>query len=169
MVLSLWVGGESVLMPSLFAGSQRAVLTMFLPVPLVVATALALDSRVPALEASAVRPVPRFDVALVLATLAAALVLAVAADSGVLICVIRNAAFLTGLFLLTRPLAGQASVMTAVGWIAVVVFFSSRPWPDPDPWTVLPEPADALHAAAAAVASLTAGALVHLHLSRGDR
>ncbi|MFG2228290.1 hypothetical protein [Streptomyces sp. NPDC048644] len=142
---------------------------MFLPVPLVAVTAFALDSRVPEFETTSVRPVPRFDATLVLTTLIVVLSFAMAADSSVLICVARNTAFLIGLLLLARPAAGQAAVMTSVGWIAIVVFFSRRPWPDPDPWTILPEPSGALHAAGASLGVLALGILTHLRFSREDR
>ncbi|MFF5143627.1 hypothetical protein ACFY6U_28490 [Streptomyces sp. NPDC013157] len=162
MGLTVWIGGEYVLLPSLFSNSQQAVLTVFLPIPVVAALSLSLDSGLAAVEAAAVRCVPARDVLLVLAATAACLLLAGVFRSAAGVSVARNAAFLTGLMLLARPWARQAAVTVPLAWIALVVFFSHRPYPDPDPWTVLPEPAASVHAAVAAVAVLTAGLTVLL-------
>lgn len=161
-LLGALVGGQHIVLPSLFSGAQAAVLVVFLPIPVVACLALSLESRLTAFEASAVRAVPVLDAALVVTTLAFCLFTSVAFRSGTAVCVTRNAAFLTGLMLVTRPVARQAAVMVPVVWIALVVFLSRRPWPDPDPWTVLPEPASAPHALVAAAAALTAGLLLHL-------
>lgn len=161
-LLGALVGGRQLVLPSLFSGAQAAVLVVFLPIPVVACLALSLESRLTAFEASSVRTVPVLDAALVLTTLASCLLVSWAFQSSTAVCVARNAAFLTGLMLLTRPLARQAAVMVPVIWIALVVFLSKRPWPDPDPWTVLPEPASAPHALLAAAAALTAGLLIHL-------
>ncbi|MFI9760820.1 hypothetical protein ACIHFB_23065 [Streptomyces sp. NPDC051963] len=150
------------MLPSLFSGAQAAVLVVFLPIPVVACFALSLESRLAAFEASAVRAVPLRDAALVVMTLLACLCAALAVQSDTAMCVTRNAAFLTGLMLLTRPLARQAAVMVPVIWIALVVFLSRRPWPDPDPWTVLPEPASAPNAILAAAVALAAGLVLHL-------
>ncbi|MGC4980691.1 hypothetical protein ACLQ18_08600 [Streptomyces sp. DT193] len=168
-LLSLWVGGEQIMLPSLFSGSMQAVLTIFLPMPTVAVIALALDSRIPGIEAVAVRPVLRYDVAVVLAVLATFLVVAAATHSGILACVARNTAFLTGLTLTFRPFAKQAAVTIPVAWIGIVVFLGKRPWPDPDPWTLLPEPATAFHALLGAFVMILLGIIVHLHhISRNE-
>lgn len=161
-LLGTLVGDQQVLLPSLFSGAQTAVLIVFIPIPVVACLALSLDSRLTAFEASAVRAIPARDVGLVVAAIFACLCVALAFQSGTALCVTRNAAFLAGLMLLTRPFARQAAVMVPVAWIALVVFLSRRPWPDPDPWTVLPEPASAPHAVLAATASLAAGLALHL-------
>ncbi|MGW2698808.1 hypothetical protein [Streptomyces sp. NPDC001340] len=162
MGLSVWIGGESVLLPSFFSNSQQAVLTVFLPVPVVAALSLCLDSRLAGFETAAVRFMPARDALLVLAAVAGCTVLAGACWSATGMAVARNVAFLTGLTLMARPWARQAAVMIPVTWIALVVFFSRRPYPDPDPWTVLPEPASAVHAVAAASMALAAGLAVLL-------
>ncbi|MGI5436663.1 hypothetical protein ACQEV4_04090 [Streptomyces shenzhenensis] len=162
MVLTVWIGGEYVLLPSFFSNSQQAVLTVFLPVPVVAALSLSLDSRLAAFETTAVRFVPARDAVLVLAVPVGCLFLAGAFWSATGVSVARNVAFLTGLMLMARPWARQAAVMIPITWIALVVFFSHRPYPDPDPWTVLPEPASATHATAAALLTLAAGLTVLL-------
>jgi len=164
MGLTVWIGGEYVLLPSFFSNSQQAVLTVFLPVPIVAALSLSLDSRLTAFEEAAVRPVPARDVLLILAALTVCLGLAGVFWSATGVSVARNAAFLTGLMLLARPWARQAAVMIPVVWIALVVFFSHHPYPDPDPWTVLPEPAAAAHAAVVALVVLAAGVTVFLRV-----
>lgn len=162
MGLTVWIGGEHVLLPSFFSNSQQAVLTVFLPVPVVAALSLSLDSRLAAFEAAAVRFVPARDAILVLAVPAGCLLLSSFFWSATGASVARNVGFLTGLMLIARPWARQAAVMIPITWIAMVVFFSHRPYPDPDPWTVLPEPASATHAAVAALAVLAAGLTVLL-------
>ncbi|GAA4887609.1 hypothetical protein GCM10023237_69570 [Streptomyces coeruleoprunus] len=157
MGLAVWIGEQSVMLPSFFSNSQRAVLTVFLPIPAVAALSLSLDSRLAAFEMAAVRFIPGRDVLLVLAAVAGCLVSAGIFWSPTGMSVARNIAFLTGLMLLARPWARQAAVMIPLIWIALVVFFSHRPYPDPDPWTVLPEPATAVHAAIAAAVVLIAG------------
>lgn len=157
MALTVWIGGQTVALPSFFSSSQRAVLTVFLPIPAVAALSLSLDSRLAAFEMTAVRFVPGRDVLLVLAALTGCLLFAGIFWSPTGMTVTRNIAFLTGLMLVARPWARQAAVMVPLTWIALVVFFSHRPYPDPDPWTVLPEPATAVHAAIAAMVVLMAG------------
>ncbi|MGA5732451.1 hypothetical protein ACPCI1_27875 [Streptomyces seoulensis] len=162
MVLTVWIGGEYVLLPSFFSNSQQAVLTVFLPVPVIAAISLSLEARLAAFETTAVRFVRGRDVLLVLAVIAGCLSLAGAFWSATGVAVTRNVAFLAGLMLMARPKARHAAVMIPITWIALVVFFSHRPYPDPDPWTVLPEPASAIHAAAAALVVLAAGLTVLL-------
>ncbi|MER5359188.1 hypothetical protein [Streptomyces sp. NPDC002785] len=162
MGLTVLIGGEYVFLPSFFSNSHRAVLTVFLPVPVVAVLSLSLESRLAPFETAAVRLVPARDVILIVAALSACLGLAGVLWSAAGVSVARNAAFLTGLMLLARPWARQAAVMIPIMWIALVVFFSHRPYPDPDPWTVLPEPATAAHAAIAALVVLAAGVTVFL-------
>ncbi|MFF1381891.1 hypothetical protein [Streptomyces sp. NPDC058308] len=160
--VAVWIGGSSVLLPSLLAGSQQTVLTVFLPIPVVASLALSLDSRLAAFEAAAFRSPRTHEVLFVATFLAACLAASAAVASTVAVATFRNAAFLTGLMLAARPWARQASVIAPVLWIAVVVFFSRTPYPDPDWWTVLPEPVSAPHAALTAVATLATGLTVHL-------
>lgn len=168
VLLSLWIGGGQIMLPSLFSGSMRAVLTIFLPMPTVAIVALAVDSRIPGLEATSVRPVRRYDAAIVAAILAAFLAVALATHSETLVCVARNTAFLIGLTLAFRPMVKQAAVMVPVAWIGIVVLLGRRPWPDPDPWTLLPEPAAAPHALLGAAVTMLLGILVHLHHTGRD-
>ncbi|MCL8016717.1 hypothetical protein [Streptomyces sp. AS02] len=150
LLLSVTIGSEEVELPSLVSGMQQAVLTMFVPIPLVAALMVSLESRLPGIEASSVRRVGGWDALLVSATVGFWFVLAAVSGSGVVAASARNAAFLAGLMLLARPWAGEAAVMVPVAWTMVVVAFNRRPAPDPEPWTILPEPASAPHAALAA-------------------
>ncbi len=161
-VLAAWVGGTWVLLPSLFAGAQQTVMTVFLPVPIVAALALSLDSRLHSFEATAIRALRARDTLLICTALGVCLIVSAVLTSAVGAATARNVAFLTGLMLTIWPWARQASVMIPVMWIAVLVFFSRNPHPDPDWWTVLPEPASAPHAAAAAIVSLAMGLTVRL-------
>lgn len=167
MGLAVWIGEESVLLPSFFSNSQQAVLIVFLPIPTVAALSLSLDSRLTAFEATAIRRVSARDVLLVLGTLAGCLAFSGIFWSSTGMSVVRNIAFLTGLMLLVRPWARQAAVAAPLTWIALVVFFSHRPYPDPDPWTVLPESAITVHAAVAATVVL-AGGLILLPRTRQE-
>jgi hypothetical protein len=149
ILLSLAIGGQEVELPSLVSGMQQTVLSMFVPIPLVAALMVSLESRLPGIEASGVRRVGSWDAVLVSSTVLFWLAVAIVSGSDVLAASARNAAFLAALMLLARPWAGEAAVMVPVAWTMVVVAFNRRPPPDPEPWTILPEPASALHAALA--------------------
>ncbi|MFD0420516.1 hypothetical protein [Streptomyces parvus] len=167
LLLALAIGGQEVALPSLVAGTHQTVLTMFVPIPLVAALAVSLGSRLPGIESSGVRRIGLWDAGLVAAVLAAWLAAGALTGSGVLLVSGRNAAFLVALMLLARPLAAEAAVMVPVAWTMLVVAFNRRPPPDPEPWTILPEPGSAPHAALATAVLLTAG-LVSLQFTHRD-
>ncbi|MGP3952177.1 hypothetical protein [Streptomyces sp. 7N604] len=156
--LGLAIGDSTVELPSLVSVTYPAVLTMFIPIPLVSALMLSLESRIPAAEASGVRRLKQRDAALVSTAVVALLAAAVATSSEPVAAVGRNAAFLIGLMLAARPF-GQLAVMLPVAWTMLVVFIS-RPAPDPSPWSVLPEAAGVPHASAAAAVMFSAGIAV---------
>ncbi|MFG3101650.1 hypothetical protein ACGFZL_14175 [Streptomyces sp. NPDC048182] len=148
-----------VVLPSLI-GSPRVALTLFVPVPFVACLMHALESRVPAPEDSGVRPVGRYDAALVTAAATAALCCALltaalggtqeAAAAG------RNVLFLTGLMLLGHAAFGASAVLVPVAWLVLVVGVGFR-GPVPRPWTVVPHSAHDLPAALAALLVYAAG------------
>ncbi|HTF07537.1 MAG TPA: hypothetical protein VK659_05115 [Asanoa sp.] len=163
-VLLVVVQNGTAALPSAFTGTQQVALLMFVPVPVLSALMLCLESRLAAQEATGIRPVRSLDAALAVATVAACAALALAV--GALIgsigltgagAVARNTAFLTGLMLAVRAVAGQTAIMAPVGWLLAVMFVGFRAGNDPYPWTVLPEPTSAPHAALGAALMLAAG------------
>ncbi|WP_221362192.1 hypothetical protein [Streptomyces beigongshangae] len=148
-----------VALPSLI-GSPQIALTLFVPVPLVACLMHLLESRVPAPEDSGVRPVARYDAALVTAVAVAALCCALlvnalggtqeAAAAG------RNVLFLTGLLLLGHTLFGPSAVMVPVAWLVLVVGIGFR-GNVPRWWTVVPQSAHDVPAAAVSLLMFAAG------------
>ncbi|MCX4772570.1 hypothetical protein [Streptomyces sp. NBC_01285] len=155
----LAVQNTQVVLPSLI-GSPRVALTLFVPVPLVACLMHALESRVPAPEDSGVRPVGRYDAALVTAVAAAALccALLVAALGGTQEAAAagRNVLFLAGLMLLGRAAFGPSAVLVPVAWLVLVVGIGFR-GNVPRVWTVVPESAHDVPAALASLLVFTAG------------
>ncbi|SCF84224.1 hypothetical protein GA0115254_118876 [Streptomyces sp. Ncost-T10-10d] len=132
-----------VALPSL-VGSPQVALTLFVPVPILACLMHVLESRLPAPEDSGVRPIGRYDAALVAVlaagTLGCALLVAAwggtqeAAASG------RNVLFLAGLMLLGRAVVGPAAVLVPVAWLVLVVGIGFR-GNVPRLWTVVPQSA----------------------------
>lgn len=148
-------------LPSFLAGTQHAALMLFVPIPLVSGVMLSLDSRLHASEMSGTRNVKLMDASLVVAATFTSVIVAAAVgeflDSPQATTVGRNFAFLIGLTLCARAVAGRAAIAAPVAWLMVVMFFGFRVGNDPYPWTLLPEPAGALHALMGAVAMFTVG------------
>ncbi|MCX4666070.1 hypothetical protein OG453_05245 [Streptomyces sp. NBC_01381] len=166
-------GGAAVPVLSLPASASVSVpLMLFTPVPVVAALAWCLDSRLTEAEDVAVRPVWAHDSALVLAAMATAagtgLAVSQLAGSGAAGAsgTGRDAAFLAGLVLCLRPLAGQAAVMAAPSWLALVVFFGFSPSRDPYPWTVVGQPAGSPSSLVAAALAIAVGLAVLIRTSR---
>ncbi|WP_399088938.1 hypothetical protein ACGH2B_15100 [Streptomyces sp. BBFR2] len=158
-----------VALPSLVGGSN-VVLSSFAPVPVVAGLAVVLSARLPAAEVSGTRRVARWDTALVTAVVLTAVVLGLllvpltgatqAAAAG------RNTAFLTGLFLCARTVTGPRGVLVPVAWLMAVVLLGFRASGDPYPWTVVPEPPGAPHAALGAAVLFLAGIATLPRMSR---
>ncbi|WP_147472812.1 hypothetical protein [Streptomyces triticirhizae] len=152
------------------SGSSETRIMLFAPIPLVALLALCLDSRLPAAEDTGVRPVRRMDTALVGLVMAASVVVCLPLgwwlDADAVRAAGRNTVFFVSLLLLLRPFAGQAAVLAPLTWLMTVVLLGFRRPNDPYPWTVVPEPSGAAHAALATVALLLAGVAVH---HRGPR
>ncbi|UCM88310.1 hypothetical protein [Streptomyces marincola] len=170
-LLALVLRDSTAALPSFsMSGSNEAKIMLFAPIPLVSTIALCLDSRLPAAEVAGIRPVRGLDTALTGLVLAVAvmvcLLLGVWLDSGTVVAAGRNTVFLTGLLLLLRPVVGEAAVIGPVTWLMAVVLLGFRESDDPYPWTVLPEPVDAPHAALATALALLAGSTL---LLRGPR
>ncbi|MGW2410124.1 hypothetical protein ACWCXK_37245 [Streptomyces sp. NPDC001739] len=170
VLLMLAVGERTVLLPSIMAGVHPVALLMFTPVPVVVGLVMCLDSRLPSAEASGIRPTHLMDAALsgaaVTGAIALSLVIGTLIGSDQVIAAGRNTTFLVGIALCVRALAGQPAVMAPVGWIMLVVFFGCRTSSDFYPWTILPEPLNAGHAAAGASLAFVAGIAAQLRTSR---
>ncbi|WP_253915788.1 hypothetical protein [Streptomyces sp. NRRL S-31] len=171
LLLVLFQGG-SVALPSLTGGATQVVLALFVPVPLVSGLALCLDTRLPAAESTAVRPVRYLDAALVVAVAlvatAASAVAGAAWEDAVTGAVGRNTLFLAGLMLIARALFGRPGVLLPTAWILTVCLCGFRPGNDAYPWTVLPEPLGAPHAAAAALLMFGAGVTVQIRYARNS-
>ncbi|AWK09024.1 hypothetical protein SSP531S_51140 [Streptomyces spongiicola] len=141
------------ILPSL-TGTAQVALSLFAPVVLIAALMQCLESRLTAAELSAVRRVRVLDTVLVLTTMVAALLGSAAvsvltgepqaATAG------RNTFFLTGLMLCGKAVMGRPGVMVPVAWLLAVVGGGFRSSGDAYPWTIVPEPLGAWHAAAGA-------------------
>ncbi|MDT0308607.1 hypothetical protein RM780_16810 [Streptomyces sp. DSM 44917] len=159
-------------LPSFVTSSANPVLFVLMaPVPVCAALMTALESRLAEAEETGTRNVPLLDAALILATVASAVavggVLGLAVDSGAAQAAGRNVAFLTGLMLCVRTVAGSTAVMAPVGWIFAVIFLALPGQGRADLWAVLPEPAGHAPAAVASATALAAG--LALHLTLGSR
>ncbi|GGV89886.1 hypothetical protein GCM10015535_44790 [Streptomyces gelaticus] len=170
VVLLITFRSGSVVLPSLTGGSTQVALSLFIPIPLLSGLALCLDSRLDAAESTGVRPIRYLDGALVIATVgaaaAASAIVGAAFDDSVTAAVGRNTLFLAGLMLITRPLLGQPGVLLPVAWLLTVCLCGFRAGNDPYPWTIVPEPLGAPHAAAGAALMFAAGLAVQLRFAR---
>ncbi|MFJ2648594.1 hypothetical protein ACIO1C_17895 [Streptomyces sp. NPDC087420] len=168
-LLVTFVQDTSVYLPS-FGGAAHVALALFIPVPLVAGLMLCLESRLPAAEISGVRRISLLDAALTVATMVTAIVCALTVDALLDVPLAaatgRNTLFLTGLMLCGRALLGQPGVMIPVAWLFLVVLAGFRSSNDPYPWTIVPEPPGAPHAALGAVLVFTLGILVQLRTPR---
>ncbi|MEW5625889.1 hypothetical protein AB1388_04820 [Streptomyces hydrogenans] len=171
LALVLMFQDKSSALPSFGStGSVTVRLTVFVPIPLVAALMMSLDSRLRAPEISGVRRIDLRDVAITLGTVAVAVVASYAAGavvgSQVAQAAGRNVAFLTGLMLLGRALFGQGGALFPTAWVMAVVLVGFRTTNDPYPWTILPEPLGAPHAAAGAALMLAVGVFAQIRTSR---
>ncbi|MFG2479124.1 hypothetical protein [Streptomyces fagopyri] len=91
-----------------------------------------------------------------------------ALGDGVVITVGRNTLFLIGLMLCSRALFGQPGSLLPVAWILAVCLCGFRPGNDPYPWTILPEPVSAPHAAVGALLMFTAGLITQIRYPRNS-
>ncbi|TJZ49472.1 hypothetical protein FCH28_24500 [Streptomyces piniterrae] len=156
-------------LPSI-VGASNVVLSSFAPIPVVVGLAMSLSSRLPAAEASGTRQIPRMDAVLATTVVAAAvaigLLLMNVTDATQAAAAGRNTAFLVGLFLCAKAVVGQRAVLIPVAWLMAVVLLGFRASGDPYPWTIVPEPAGAPHAAIGAAVLFLAGIMTLLRTSR---
>ncbi|WP_320776464.1 hypothetical protein [Streptomyces sp. CRN 30] len=169
-VLTLLTQNTSVSLPSIVSGTTASVvLSMFVPLVAVSGLLGCLDSRLPAAEASGVRPVALLDAALsagtVVAASAAGLGAALLIGDRDVATVGRNTAFLVGVALLARAFFGQKAALVPVAWLMTVVFLGFRSRLDPYPWTILPEPIGAPHAAAGSALAFLVGIAAQLIIS----
>jgi hypothetical protein len=159
--LLLLADGRLAIFPSFLGGVQHAALTLFVPIPLLAATMFSLESRVYSLEKAGVRTLRLLDISLVTAVVIFAvtisLFLGFALGSPAITAAGRNTTFLLGLMLCARWAVGRAAVVAPVAWLMIVMFFGFRTGNDPYPWSVLPEPPDAIHATAGALLSYVGG------------
>ncbi|MEU7389467.1 hypothetical protein [Streptomyces tanashiensis] len=138
--------GESVALPGLIGTGGNLLFLMHIT-PLIVTGTLAhsLAQRLPEAEDLTVRPLPLYDVALALGTVAAALSAAVTigalADSSTAYEAGRNTLFLTGLMLLGGAVHPQAATVAPVAWVFVAAFVGYRDFHRPWPWAVTLHPA----------------------------
>ncbi|WP_409471194.1 hypothetical protein [Streptomyces sp. HC307] len=160
--LTAAAGDTMVDLPSLGSDAARP-LVLFAPLLACMGLAFCLSSRLPAAEASGSRPVPRFDQALVLitalATVAVAYTVTVLLDASTANTAGRNTAFLVGLMLCARRVAGhQAAAITPVAWVITMMLIgNSGGNGQAQPWSVILMPPDHIPAALTATAMLALG------------
>ncbi|MEW2132668.1 hypothetical protein [Streptomyces sp. NPDC005435] len=160
--LTAAAGDTRVDLPSL-GGAAARPLVLFAPLLVCTGLAFCLGSRLPGAEASGSRSVARLDQGLVLGTVlltaVVAYAVAVLLDAPAAHTVGRNTAFLAGLMLCVRRLAGlQAAAVAPVAWVITVMLVGdSGANGQPYPWTVVLLPPDHLPAAVAAAATLALG------------
>ncbi|MFD3611367.1 hypothetical protein ACFWXA_25480 [Streptomyces atroolivaceus] len=160
--LTAAVGDTLVDLPSLGSDAARP-LVLFAPLLACTGLALSLSSSLPAAEASGSRPVARFDQALILATVLASVAVAytvsVLLDAGSANTAGRNTAFLAGLMLCVRRMAGhEVAAITPVAWVITMMLIGNSGGDGrPHPWTVVLMPPDHVPAALAATVILALG------------
>jgi hypothetical protein len=163
-VLTAMVGNQTVFLPAITTGSTvSARLELFVPVIVTAVLMTCLESRLQAPEVSGTRGIPSLDATLTISVMAVCVALAYAAGQP---AAGRNTLFLAGLMLTTRTIIGQAAVMVPIAWLLAVIFVGYRTPSDPYPWTVVPEPANAPHAAGAALVMLAVGLACLLRTAR---
>ncbi|MFG2426938.1 hypothetical protein [Streptomyces sp. NPDC048590] len=162
--LAAAAGDTLVSLPSLGSETARP-LVLFAPLLICMGLGHALSSRLPAAESSGSRPVPRLDQALVLVTVVTAIVVAqivsVLLNAQVANTAGRNTAFLIGLMLCARRLAGyQPAVIAPVAWVITMLLVGNAGGNGrTQPWTIVLMPPDHLPAAIAATAMLALGVI----------
>ncbi|MFE2291162.1 hypothetical protein [Streptomyces sp. NPDC059452] len=160
--LTAAAGDTVVDLPSLGSDAARP-LVLFAPILACIGLTFSLSSRLPAAEASGSRPVARFDQALVLATVltaaAVAYAVAVLLDAHIASTAGRNTAFLAGLMLCVRRIAGhQVAAIAPVAWVITMMLIGNTGSNgQPHPWSVILLPPDHVPAALAATALLALG------------
>ncbi|MCP9210968.1 hypothetical protein [Streptomyces cucumeris] len=151
-------------------GAVQVRASLFIPVCLASGLMMCLESRLEAPEHAAQRRVTLLDIGLtvtfVTAAMALSLASAVLTTSPEPLAIGRNTVFLTGLMLVARRWAGPPAVMAPFAWIMAVLFVGFRTPNDPRPWTIIPEPVDAVHAALGSGVMFTIGLIAQLHTSR---
>ncbi|MGZ2359162.1 hypothetical protein LRE75_21045 [Streptomyces sp. 372A] len=161
-VVTAAAGDTVVSLPSLGSEAARP-LVLFAPLVVCIGLAHALGSRLPSAEASGRRPVARFDQALVLATVLTAIAVAQAVatllDASTASTAGRNTAFLVGLMLLARRVAGyQVAVIIPVAWVITMMLIGNTGGSGAtQPWTIILMPPDHLPAVVAATVTLALG------------
>ncbi|MFD9611122.1 hypothetical protein ACFWWS_17365 [Streptomyces sp. NPDC059083] len=145
-LLAVVAHGESVALPGLLTSGRNLLFLMHLT-PLIVTAVLghSLAQRLPEAEELSVRPVRRYDVALVLCTVAvavsAAWVVGAFAGSASAYEAARNTLFLTGLMLVAGAVHPQAATVAPVAWVFAAAFVGYRDFHRPWPWAVTLHPA----------------------------
>lgn len=160
--LTAAAGDTLVSLPSLGSETARPLVT-FAPLLVCIGLAHVLGSRLRSAEASGCRAVARFDQALVLATalisIAVAQTVAVLLDASAASTAGRNTAFLVGLMLVARRVAGyQVAVIIPVAWVITMMLIGNTGGNgETQPWTIVLLPPDHVPAAVAAIAMLALG------------
>ncbi|MFD5574919.1 hypothetical protein [Streptomyces cadmiisoli] len=158
------IGDQTVFLPSLTSGSTASArLALFVPVIVTAALMFCIESRLYSPEVSGTRRTTSLDAALTITVVIICATIGYAVGQP---AAGRNVLFLTGLMLTARVIIGKAAVMAPIAWLLTVLFVGFRTANDPYPWTVVPEPADAPYAAAAALIMFTAGLSCLLRTAR---
>lgn len=171
--LLLAMGGTFVTLPSLVTiGGSSTPLALVAPVPVCCAVVISLEADAHYAEGAGTRLVSLMDAALVVVTVAVtttvSVVLGWSLDTPQVTAAGRNTAFLTGLTLLVRAMAGNRAVLVPPGWILLTTLFGYQSVNDPWFWSVIPYPPGTGHALIASGVTFAAGLLATVVRPRGN-
>jgi len=129
-------------LPSFLMGGGGSVPLLFIaPIPICVALAATLDSRMESAESSGVRPIVIFDLGLIAITVALAVLIGIFFhsfdSSNTALAAGRNTAFLVGLMLVARVFTREAAAMVPAAWVLLVAVIGYGDGHRPRVWAVI--------------------------------
>ncbi|MFW6718748.1 hypothetical protein ACHZ98_00930 [Streptomyces sp. MAR4 CNY-716] len=150
-------------LPSFFMGGGGSVPLLFIaPIPVCVALAAALDSRMESAESSGVRPIVALDLGLITLTVALAASIGIFVHSldhsATALAAGRNTAFLVGLMLIARVFTGEAAAMVPAAWVLLAAVIGYGDGHRPRVWAVIARDGQDLPAFAISVITFCVGA-----------
>lgn len=152
-------------LPSFFMGGGGSVPLLFIaPIPVCVALAATLDSRMESAESSGVRPTVALDLGLITLTVASAASIGIFVHSldhsATALAAGRNTAFLVGLMLAARVFTREAASMVPAAWVLLVAVIGYGDGHRPRVWAVIARDGQDLPAFAISVITFGVGAVL---------